>query len=61
MKRYAKHLSSRGVGGSIYYRRRIPTAILRAYPPKQKEIVICLGTSDRSVAEKLEKKVKPFV
>ena len=56
MKRYAKHLSSRGVGGSIYYRRRIPTAILRAYPPKQKEIVICLGTSDRSVAEKLEKR-----
>ncbi len=55
MKRYAKHLSTRGPCGSIYYRRRIPTAILRAYPPTQKEIVICLGTSDRGVAEKLEK------
>ena len=54
MKRIEKHLSARGLNGSIYYRRRIPTAILQAYPRKQTHIVICLGTSDKRKAEKLK-------
>jgi recombination associated protein RdgC len=40
MRRYAKHLRSRGVGVGIYYRRRIPTAILRchAHPLDTEEV-----------------------
>ncbi|WP_420805957.1 DUF6538 domain-containing protein [Rhodoferax saidenbachensis] len=55
MKAIAKHLAVRGISSSIYYRRRIPTAIRRAYPPKQTHIIECLFTSDLATAKKLQK------
>lgn len=55
MKSIAKHLVARGISSSIYYRRRIPTAIIRAYPQKQKHIIECLFTSNPAEADRLRK------
>ena len=55
MKQISPNLFIRGQRGSFYLRRRIPTALLEAYPHKKTHIVVCLGTSDRGRAEQLQR------
>ncbi|MEO7032107.1 MAG: DUF6538 domain-containing protein [Herbaspirillum sp.] len=50
MKCTSEHLFSRGKSGRFYIRRRIPTAILSAYPAGKAEIIHSLHTSDRAEA-----------
>ncbi|WP_426175981.1 DUF6538 domain-containing protein [Massilia sp. TWR1-2-2] len=52
MKSTSEHLFSRGKTGNFYIRRRIPTAILSAYPTGKAEIVRSLRTSDKGEATK---------
>jgi len=54
MKQISTNLFIRGQRGSFYLRRRIPTALLEAYPRKKTHIVVCLGTSDRVRAVQLQ-------
>jgi len=54
MKTIAPNLYVRGKLGSIYVRRRIPTALKMAYPAKQTHKLVCLHTSDIGVAKKLQ-------
>jgi integrase len=48
----SEYLVPRGKSGIFYIRRRIPTAILSAYPKGKAEIVRSLRTSDRAEATK---------
>ncbi|WP_295996359.1 DUF6538 domain-containing protein [Rugamonas sp.] len=52
MKSTSEHLFSRGKTGNFYVRRRIPTAILSAYPTGKAEIIRSLRTSDKREATK---------
>lgn len=52
MKSTSEHLFSRGKTGNFYIRRRIPTAILSAYPTGRAEIIRSLRTSDKAEATK---------
>lgn len=52
MKAIAENLYERGKNGIKYCRRRIPAALLAAYPKKQTHIVRSLGTSDLREAKK---------
>ncbi len=54
MKAIAPNLFVRGQSSRIYPRRRIPTALLEAYPRKKTHIVVCLGTSDVKRAKELK-------
>ncbi|NDP62937.1 DUF6538 domain-containing protein [Polaromonas sp.] len=51
MKAISENLYERGINGIKYCRRRIPAALLAAYPPKKTHIVRSLGTSDLRVAK----------
>jgi integrase len=51
MKTIAPNLYVRGKRGSIYVRRRIPTALKMAYPAKQTHKIVCLHTCDIGVAK----------
>lgn len=53
MKQISKYLFVRSDCATIYYRRRIPQSILKAYPAKQKDVNECLYTSDRRQAEQM--------
>jgi hypothetical protein len=52
VKSTSEHLFSRGKTGNFYIRRRIPTAILSAYPTGKAEIIRSLRTSDKAEATK---------
>ena len=52
MKAISENLYQRGKNGIKYCRRRIPAALLAAYPPKQTHITRSLGTSDLREAKK---------
>ena len=52
MKSTSEHLFSRGKTGNFYIRRRIPIAILSAYPAGKAEIIRSLRTSDKAEATK---------
>lgn len=54
MKTIAPNLYVRGKHGSIYLRRRIPTALKMAYPAKKTHIIACLHTCDVGKAIKLQ-------
>lgn len=51
MKTIAPNLYIRGKRGSIYVRRRIPTALKMAYPAKQTHKLVCLHTCDLAIAK----------
>lgn len=51
MKVIAENIYRRGAQGKAYVRRRIPSAIRAAYPPKQTHVVRSLGTSDVNEAK----------
>jgi hypothetical protein len=55
MKQISPNLFSRGQSRSIYVRRRIPTALLEAYPSKKTHVVVCLHTSDQGLAKELQR------
>lgn len=55
MKAISENLYQRGKLGTAYCRRRIPKALLEAYPCKQTHIVKSLGTSDLRIAKQLLK------
>lgn len=55
MKAISKNLYIRGKSGIAYCRRRIPQALLEAYPPKKTHVSVSLGTSDQRVAMELQK------
>lgn len=57
MKAISENLSERGKRGMKYCRRRIPTALLEAYPRQKTHITISLGTSDLGQAKQLIKAV----
>lgn len=50
MKAVEQHLFQRGKRGTYYLRRRIPADVLDAYSRRRREVVLSLGTSDRSRA-----------
>ena len=52
MKAISENLYERGKSGMKYCRRRIPAALLAAYPPKQTHITRSLHTSDLREAKK---------
>ena len=52
MKAISENLYERGKNGIKYCRRRIPTALLAAYPNNQTHIVRSLGTSDLREAKR---------
>lgn len=52
MKAISENLYERGKYGMKYCRRRIPAALLAAYPPKQTHITRSLHTSDLREAKK---------
>jgi integrase len=52
VKSTSEHLFSRGKTGNFYIRRRIPIAILSAYPTGKAEIIRSLRTSDKAEATK---------
>lgn len=54
MKTIAPNLYVRGKRGSIYLRRRIPTALKMAYPAEQTHKIVCLHTCDIGVAKSLQ-------
>lgn len=56
MKAISENLYQRGKSGMKYCRRRIPAALLDAYPPEKTHITRSLGTSDLSEAKKRLKK-----
>ena len=51
MKAISENLYERGINGTKYCRRRIPAAVLAAYPPKKTHIVRSLGTTDLRLAK----------
>ena len=51
MKAISENLYERGTNGTKYCRRRIPAAVLAAYPPKKTHIVRSLGTTDLRLAK----------
>jgi integrase len=55
MKAISENLSERGKRGMKYCRRRIPTALLEAYPRQKTHITVSLGTSDLGQAKGLLK------
>lgn len=52
MKSISENLFCRGIAHTCYLRRRIPTALLAAYPAGKKEIVLSLGTSNLAKARR---------
>lgn len=54
MKQIAPNLYARGKKGSIYLRRRIPHALLSAYPAQKTHQTVCLHTCDLQAAKKLQ-------
>jgi integrase len=54
MKQIAPNLYVRGKNGSIYLRRRIPHALLSAYPSQKTHQTVCLHTSGLRAAKKLQ-------
>ena len=55
MKAISENLSERGKRGMKYCRRRIPTALLDAYPRQKTHITVSLGTSNLGQAKELLK------
>ena len=51
MKAISENLHERGINGTKYCRRRIPAAVLAAYPPKKTNIVVSLSTTDLRLAK----------
>lgn len=51
MKAISENLYERGINRTKYCRRRIPAAVLAAYPPKKTHIVRSLGTTDLRLAK----------